>query len=335
MIRFHVGAGKTGTSSLQRFFVDIAPQVRDRIKLPRTESPKILDHKRFADTVNDEAVREISELSRSRLPVVISSEDLHSLAMTKHGRQRLRELQRESGESEVLFAVRRQSDWIESAINEWAKNATLKQSPEKVAKHLASYPLTQQIETFREIWGFENVTVMVYEKELASANPSAWLQKVLSKLIIDFDYGPASHANYLNSNSYTLHPLLTSMATSLASESELGRNSISKILGRASELIEHEYLLPKNYFVGLSPEDLSRIEEGMTESYKKLADSLQIKGDLFISPPHHVGRLGPSEITNGIAQEALMGAASDLLDGRDSRSIRAILTKRSELSTNE
>lgn len=173
---FHVGAGKTGTSAiqwslkrnrseLQRRGVCV-PTIGEIPKLKGTAHHLLTGAPQFPDADPRKLWREISQLEEKA--VVISTEFAHTQASYAKGKILFREvsdlLNATGWEVRIVFYIRAQDQWIQSAYEQWLKTGALR-SAETISDVIERYSsgLVEQVDTFADIFGKQSLIVRPYE----------------------------------------------------------------------------------------------------------------------------------------------------------------------------
>jgi len=178
-IYIHVGAGKTGTSALQRFFLENRTVLeRQGVVLPdigRTQGNhglqhhKLADHGKHKNPVAFEDWEDIAALSPAK--VVISSELFHNKISTGSGKvffAKIRDILAD-WDVKIIFYIRRQGQWLQSAYAQHVKGNIETRS---FAEYLDHYTrnLPEQIQDFAEVFGNDALIVRPFEREQFHAN---------------------------------------------------------------------------------------------------------------------------------------------------------------------
>ena len=174
-IFIHVGAGKTGTSALQGFFhLNHSELQRAGLTVPKIgvdKSENTLAHHllcgagRFAEFDPFPLWKEIAKLDDSK--ILVSSEILHSRISHSDGIAFYSQVKDilEGFDIKIIFYIRREDQWIQSAYEQWVKTGELR-SGETVDELADRFNRSQpsQIRKFAEIFGEEAIIVRPYEK---------------------------------------------------------------------------------------------------------------------------------------------------------------------------
>lgn len=171
----HVGAGKTGTSSIQVFLKDNRDALMEcglcvpQIGVKRTEH-YLAHHSlsgvaRFLTGDNIRQWKEIAALGNSK--ILVTSELFHSLVKKESGLELFRSVKSifASWKISIIFYIRRHDQWLESAYAEWLKTGHLR-TGEDLDQFALAYgdDQTKQIDKFEEIFGPEALIIRPYEK---------------------------------------------------------------------------------------------------------------------------------------------------------------------------
>lgn len=174
-IYIHVGAGKTGTSAIQSFLLlNQNRLMQSGLSVPAigSEGGKayLAHHRlsgagRFADSDPFPMWREISRIDTSR--VLVSSEIFHSRISNKDGIEFFEAVKEilASWEIRIVFYIRRQDQWLESAYEQWIKTGELR-TGESIDQFADRYrkSLVQQVRSFCDIFGKDFVIVRPYQR---------------------------------------------------------------------------------------------------------------------------------------------------------------------------
>lgn len=170
----HVGAGKTGTSALQEFILNNHPALEEKegLCVPNfgaVKTARVLTHHGLSDWgayKNRDALglwKKISRLDRSR--VLVTSENLHSRISARDGLAFFRGVKNTLAgwDIKIIFYIRRQSQWTQSAYEQWVKVNNVSMSIEQLAQSYKTN-LVRQVFEFAEVFGRQNILVRPYEK---------------------------------------------------------------------------------------------------------------------------------------------------------------------------
>ncbi|MRU15522.1 hypothetical protein FDP25_08785 [Roseovarius sp. A21] len=169
----HVGAGKTGTSVLQQFFLANQNALAERGYIfPHQCQVNVnhgVQHHLLADLgsyKNPSAIDAWAEIAvGSRQTAVISSELLHNKISTGEGPTFFRQLRELFADwnIRVVFYIRRQSQWLQSAYAQHVKGALeVRKYPDFVGHYKRNLP--DQIIEFSEIFGPKAMVVRPFER---------------------------------------------------------------------------------------------------------------------------------------------------------------------------
>ncbi|MDQ2092274.1 hypothetical protein [Marimonas arenosa] len=172
----HVGAGKTGTSALQDFFFANEERLAQKgVVFPKHgRSPNkisIAHHPlawrgrfRLGEEADVLALwREIAALEQPRL--VVSSEFFHGKVTDPDGPaffEKLKEMFHDT-DIRIVFYLRRQSQWLQSAYAQWVKNNLQSRTFQKFVRSFAHNPV-DQVFAYAEVFGSEAMIVRPFER---------------------------------------------------------------------------------------------------------------------------------------------------------------------------
>ena len=174
-IYIHVGAGKTGTSAIQMFMADNRDRLQDLgLHIPLVGANKdrrYLSHhslsglKKFDQGDALELWSQIAGTSAER--VLVSSEVFHSLISNSGGEDFFESVHRilDAWQVFVIFYVRRQDEWLQSAYEQWLKAGQLR-TGETITEVAERYSknLIDQVRAFARVFGKDAMIVRPYEK---------------------------------------------------------------------------------------------------------------------------------------------------------------------------
>lgn len=169
----HVGAGKTGTSALQEFFKTNREKLqKEGLILPdigvvRTRNQ--IAHHKLSGTGSHAGCDVISmwrAISKTNAEMLLlSSETFHNKISNQDGIKFFTEIRSifKSWEIKIIFYLRRQSQWHQSAYAQWVKgdmqSLTIEEHAKRYKKNLAD-----QVFLFSDIFGHQNIIVRPFEK---------------------------------------------------------------------------------------------------------------------------------------------------------------------------
>lgn len=305
MLKIHVGAGKTGNSAIQSFLYANRGLLEDGLNIPISDQAGTLTPHRFALTSGLTELR--SHISHSK-ETFITSEYFHSLATSTPGRLLLRQIASLDVPKQIIFAIRRQSEWTESAVNQWLKDGNLmlsKEHPREAVNRCVNYDLVKQVDIFAEIFGDSNITLVPYEKLNKHVASVVWPMHFLTSAGVRIIGTPIPPTEKL-SNHQRLHPILMEIAwecfsktTFSPSEMRIRMFAASRILG---DLLTKSRTEKARY---LSPDYAHEIESRMSDGYERLALTYLKKGELFGSPHDWADDSMPTRDEISLAEQAL------------------------------
>lgn len=168
----HVGAGKTGTSALQSFFLLNKKALRDvGVGFPVQGQTKInggLSHHYLSDhgaARNSNALQDWRDLGSEDIETsIVSSENLHNKISAPDGAAFFTTI-RDTLDCDIriVFYIRRQSQWLQSAYAQFVKSDIETRSfPEFVTRYTRNLP--DQVLRFAEIFGPKAIILRPFEK---------------------------------------------------------------------------------------------------------------------------------------------------------------------------
>lgn len=168
----HVGAGKTGTSSIQKFlFLNKSIFYNNNFDLldNYTSKKEEISHHRLAGGQSrdiNSAYNLWKEISKNKAEkILVSSEFFHSLISEENGIRLCESIKSlfEDRKIKIIFYIRDHVQWLQSAYNQWVKKDLLSKTFKDFS---SSYWKNQpdQILLFSQIFGKENIIVRPYEQ---------------------------------------------------------------------------------------------------------------------------------------------------------------------------
>lgn len=175
-IFIHVGAGKTGTTAVQEFLkLNQSRLANQGLELPvigRRKSSRLVLHDALAgggkraggDRAALDLWRQIAKTDAEK--VLVTSERFHSRVKSKKGESLFREVSQilKDFNIRIIFYIRREEDWLESAYEQWIKSGN-KRDGESLQAFIKSprMSLGRQIYRFSDVFGHESIIVRPYE----------------------------------------------------------------------------------------------------------------------------------------------------------------------------
>ncbi|MDQ2092275.1 hypothetical protein [Marimonas arenosa] len=294
-IFIHVGAGKTGTTALQAFFFANESRFTQKgVHFPqigRVVSNAQLTHHglswhgvhRTETPADTHAMwRDIAATDSPR--IVITSEYLHSSIAASNGPAFFKEIARILAPHDVriVFYLRRQSQWLQSAYAQWVKVNLLSKPFPDFVRDFNKNPV-DQVFLFAGIFGAENMIVRPYERgQFDGGN----IQRDFCAAIgIDWDDAfvlPEGNPNpRLTGDALELKRQMNSLA-----ESPDELRAIQRDLQAYSDHVNQD---SRSTFVAhamLDPAEAQRIETENAPKYARIARDLlgRVDGVLFRDP---------------------------------------------------
>lgn len=177
-IYIHVGAGKTGTSALQEFFLINRNLFNEKgVWVPTigsVESNRFIAHHGLAGGRDSAPIdptplwEKVKKESEDKSSILVSSELFHSRLRGQWGKDLLLWIKSLFYGWRVvcIYYIRRQDQWNESAYEQWVKSGTLRDGS-TVEEFSLSFTGNQvdEIYNISEVFGKENVIVRPYQRK--------------------------------------------------------------------------------------------------------------------------------------------------------------------------
>lgn len=288
----HVGAGKTGTSALQEFFrlnqvklQDLGIHIPDSINMI---SDKYLNHHELAGGTNEKPVsykplwKKISNTKCKTM--LVSSEVFHSRAAKENREDFFGDIKSimKNFEIKIIFYIRRQDQWIQSAYEEWIKSGHIRNgdSLNEVVK-VQNKDLTKQLFFLADFFGKENIIVKPFERSQFIGG--SIYQDFMSCLDIELDDSfvyPAGNSNPRLSIDALEFKRISNTVCNTKKEAQILLRSLKKysaFVDATSQSIHRKGNL-------LSSDSRKSLLAGYSQSYEKIAKEFLGKEDgrLFI-----------------------------------------------------
>lgn len=300
----HVGAGKTGTSALQRFM----KMNREKLEKLGVFIPLhgttnfdhvIMHHKLSAHQATiSEAISLWSLISeQGHQTTLVSSEFFHSTLSTSLGDTLFPEIQKvmRGYNIKIVFYIRKHSQWLQSAYSQWVKAEEMDLKFQEFLKRAKNSPPDQALK-FANIFGDENVIVRPYEKgQFVGGN-------IFSDFInaIGLNWDSSFKTPEGNPN-----PRLTPVALEVKrrANSMFGKNTPIEwredlILASQDENNKNQEIYANH---SLAPDHIiSGIDEAMSQKYEEIARRIMKRQDgvLFVEGSDQKSEKRLREITN-------------------------------------
>lgn len=288
-IFIHVGAGKTGTSAIQEFlFINEEKLNKQGIHIPfigRDESNKFIFHHRLAGGKEnnldfDKTILLWKQLAlENKKKILITSEIFHSRIVDKKNLNFFKTIKKifDSYNLYIIFYIRREDQWLESAYKEWIKNGLIRDGTsldEFILKQRVT--LAEQVFLFADIFGQENIIVRPYEKkQFVGGNIFTDFFDILNIKLDEEYFYPKSNSNPRLSNDALEFKRIFNSVCSSKEESLL----ILPFLMRYSQNFDEKNSMLFKKETLLSTEIRKKIELKNENIYKKIATTFLHKED--------------------------------------------------------
>lgn len=274
----HVGAGKTGTTALQEFINCNKDKLQSNgvsiANVGVVMAGSAITHHKLADWGVHQGLdflslwKEIADLKDDR--ILLSSEYFHSRISEKDGVDffgSIRDLFTDRN-VKIIFYIRRQSEWIQSAYEQWVKANALSLTIEQFSRNYRKN-LSDQIFRFAEVFGKENIIVKPYDKnQFKNGNIFADFFDILGVNIDDSYVFPVGNVNpRLTSDALDFKRVFNSFCKD-KKESRIVQHDLGRYSGLVRESSENQ----ARHYRNDMPQDLQKsIEEDNREKYVKIA----------------------------------------------------------------
>ena len=294
LLYLHVGAGKTGTSSIQRFLYHNRQVLQEQglyisdigMKINKNA---IVHHELAHHTISSDNIWEkwTGINNNNQKITLVSSEDFHSKMYGSEGKMYFKKIKNTLTKKKIkiIFYIRRHSQWLQSAYSQWVKSGNL--LSETYSEFSKKYPknTAQQVIDFARI--FDNVNMLVRPFEKESLVQGDLFKDFVSCLSLPWSNNykiPAKNPNpRLSIDALELKRRINRFGTSIISNEE-----INKLL------FEYSQLKPQNYFFTheiASVNEQLVIEKECGPLYEKIAKDILKYSDGVLFKNDLVGQL--------------------------------------------